>query len=232
MAHNSAPTQKLQGSEWHAVGVLLPYVLEYKWRVALALVCLIAAKLANVGVPLVMKEVVDRLDAQTALLAVPVALLATYGILRFSATLFAELRDVVFVPVTQRAIRRIALGVFRHLHSLSLRFHLERQTGGMTRDIERGTRGISTLLSYVIFSIIPVVLEFALVAAVLITKFDWRFAAITFGAVSVYIFFTVLVTEWRMEIRRRANELDSRANTRAIDSLLTYGTAKYFGHEE
>ncbi|HSU76739.1 MAG TPA: ABC transporter transmembrane domain-containing protein, partial [Burkholderiales bacterium] len=133
MAHNAAPTQKLQGSEWHAVGVLLPYVLEYKWRVALALVCLIVAKLANVGVPLVMKVVVDRLDAQTALLAVPVALLAIYGILRFSATMFAELRDVVFVPVTQRAIRRVALGVFRHLHSLSLRFHLDRQTGGMTR---------------------------------------------------------------------------------------------------
>jgi ATP-binding cassette, subfamily B, heavy metal transporter len=232
MAHNAAPTQKLQGSEWHAVGVLLPYVLEYKWRVALALVCLIVAKLANVGVPLVMKVVVDRLDAQTALLAVPVALLAIYGILRFSATMFAELRDVVFVPVTQRAIRRVALGVFRHLHSLSLRFHLDRQTGGMTRDIERGTRGISTLLSYLIFSIIPVILEFALVAAVLLAKFDWRFAAVTFGAVLVYIGFTVTITEWRMAIRRQANELDSKANTRAIDSLLNYETVKYFGNEE
>src|SRR5204862_3691720 len=166
------------------------------------------------------------------IVAVPVALLAIYGSLRFSTTLFAELRDVVFVRVTQRAIRRVALGVFRHLHSLSLRFHLERQTGGMTRDIERGTRGISTLLSYLLFSIIPVILEFALVAAVLLKKFDWRFAAITFGAVAVYIGFTVLVTEWRMEIRRRANELDSRANTRAIDSLLNYETVKYFGNEE
>ena len=232
MAHKAAPTQKLQGSEWHAVGALLPYVLEYKWRVALALVCLIVAKLANVGVPLVMKSVVDRLDAQTALLAVPVALLAIYGILRFSATMFAELRDVVFVPVTQRAIRRVALGVFRHLHSLSLRFHLDRQTGGMTRDIERGTRGISTLLSYLIFSIIPVVLEFALVAAVLLAKFDWRFAAVTFGAVLVYLGFTVTITEWRMAIRRQANELDSKANTRAIDSLLNYETVKYFGNED
>src|SRR5213076_3567777 len=211
---------------------LLPYVFEYRWRVALALVCLIAAKLANVGVPLVMKEVVDRLDAQTALLAVPVALLAMYGILRFSATSFAELRDVIFVPVTQRAIRRVALGVFRHLHSLSLRFHLERQTGGMTRDIERGTRGISTLLSYLVFSIIPVILEFSLVALVLLAKFDWRFAAVTFGAVTVYIAFTVTVTEWRMAIRREANELDSKANTRAIDSLLNYETVKYFGNEE
>src|SRR5258705_9548329 len=232
MAHDAAPGQKLHGSEWRAVGALLPYVLEYKWRVGFALACLIAAKLANVSVPLVMKEVVDRLDAQTALLAVPVALLAIYGILRFSATMFAELRDVIFVPVTQRAIRRVALGVFRHLHSLSLRFHLDRQTGGMTRDIERGTRGISTLLSYLIFSIIPVILEFALVAAVLLAKFDWRFAAITFGAVVVYIHFTVMVTEWRMAIRRQANELDSRANTRALDSLLNYETVKYFGNEE
>ncbi|HYL88044.1 MAG TPA: ABC transporter ATP-binding protein/permease [Burkholderiales bacterium] len=232
MAHNAAPTQKLRGGEWRNVRTLLPYVLEYRWRVLFALVCLISAKLANVAVPLVMKEVVDRLEGATAIVAVPVALLATYGILRFSATMFAELRDVVFVPVTQRAIRRIALSVFRHLHSLSLRFHLERQTGGMTRDIERGTRGISTLLSYLIFSIIPVILEFALVAAVLVAKFDWRFAAVTFGAVIVYIAFTVTVTEWRMAIRRQVNELDSKANTRAIDSLLNYETVKYFGNEE
>jgi len=232
MAHSAAPAQKLRGGEWRNVRTLLPYVLEYKWRVLFALACLISAKLANVGVPLIMKQVVDRLEGATAIVAVPVALLATYGILRFSATLFAELRDVVFVPVTQRAIRRIALGVFRHLHSLSLRFHLERQTGGMTRDIERGTRGISTLLSYLIFSIIPVILEFALVAAVLMAKFDWRFAAVTFGAVIVYIAFTVSVTEWRMAIRRQANELDSKANTRAIDSLLNYETVKYFGNED
>src|SRR5437870_385940 len=230
--HRAAPIERLKGNEWRALRILVPYLLEYKWRVAFALACLIAAKLANVAVPLIMKEVVDNLDPQIQIVAVPVALLAIYGILRFSATLFAELRDVVFVPVTQRAIRRLALGVFRHLHSLSLRFHLERQTGGMTRDIERGTRGIATLLSYLIFSIIPVILEFALVAAVLIAKFDWRFAAVTFGAVSVYIAFTVTVTEWRMAIRRQANELDSKANTRAIDSLLNYETVKYFGNEE
>jgi ATP-binding cassette subfamily B protein len=223
---------KLKGSEWRTVGALLPYLWEYKWRVAIALSFLVIAKVANVGVPLVMKEVVDGLDADTAMVAVPVALLAIYGLLRFSTTLFQELRDVVFVRVAQRAMRRVALGVFRHLHNLSLRFHLERQTGGMTRDIERGTNGISTLLSYLLFSILPVLLEFALVAAVLIGRFDWRFAAITFGAVALYIGFTVLVTEWRMEIRRRANELDSRANTRAIDSLLNYETVKYFGNEE
>ena len=223
---------KPRTNEWRVLGLLAPYVLEYKWRVVVALGCLVAAKLANVGVPLVMKRVVDGLDPRLQMAAVPVALLAIYGLLRFSTTLFAELRDVVFVRVTQRAIRRVALGVFRHLHSLSLRFHLERQTGGMTRDIERGTRGISTLLSYLLFSIIPVILEFSLVAAVLLAKFDWRFAAVTFGAVLVYIGFTIAITEWRMDIRRRANELDSKANTRAIDSLLNYETVKYFGNED
>jgi len=232
-AHHSSNTrEKLRGHEWRTMGVLLPYLMEFKGRVMLALALLVSAKLANVGVPLVMKNIVDGLDPKLAVVAVPVALLAAYGLLRFSTTLFGELRDVVFVRVTQHAIRQVALSVFRHLHALSLRFHLERQTGGMTRDIERGTRGISTLLSYLLFSIIPVILEFALVAAVLLSKFDWRFAAVTFGAVAVYIAFTIAVTEWRIDIRRRANELDSRANTRAIDSLLNYETVKYFGNEE
>jgi ABC-type transport system involved in Fe-S cluster assembly fused permease/ATPase subunit len=226
----SAPAAR--SGDWRALATLIPYLWEYRGRVLAALAFLVVAKLANVAVPLVMKEVVDGLDPTLAVLTVPAAMLATYGLLRFSTTLFAELRDVVFVRVTQRAIRRVALGVFRHLHELSLRFHLERQTGGMTRDIERGTRGISTLLSYLIFSILPVILEFALVAAVLLAKFDWRFAAITFGAVAVYLTFTFLLSEWRIAIRRRANELDSRANTRAIDSLLNYETVKYFGNEE
>src|SRR5512134_2400884 len=230
--HGSGPTPAAGGGDWRVLGMLLPYLWEYRGRVALALALLVSAKLANVAVPLVLKEVVDGLDPAIAVLTVPAALLAAYGLLRFSTTLFAELRDVVFVRVAQRAIRRVALGVFRHLHSLSLRFHLERQTGGMTRDIERGTRGISTLLSYLIFSILPVILEFALVAAVLVARFDWRFAAITFGAVVVYLVFTFLVSEWRIAIRKRANELDSKANTRAIDSLLNYETVKYFGNEE
>ena len=232
MRGSSMAPQKLLGSEWRVLRLLAPYVWEYRWRVVAALGFLVVAKLANVAVPLVMKEVVDGLDPRLQMAAVPVALLAAYGVLRFSTTLFQELRDVVFVRVAQRAMRRVALGVFRHLHSLSLRFHLDRQTGGMTRDIERGTNGISTLLSYLLFSILPVILEFALVAAVLLARFDWRFAAVTFGAVAVYIGFTVLVTEWRMEIRRRANELDSTANTRAIDSLLNYETVKYFGNED
>src|SRR5574341_2480363 len=226
----SAPAPRRR--EWRLVPMLLPYLWEYRWRVLIALTCLVTAKLANVGVPLVLKVVLDSLYPAGAVVAVSLAMLTPNGLLRLSTTLFAELRDAVFVRVTQHAIRQLALTVFRHLHSLSLRFHLERQTGGMSRDIERGTNGVSTLLSYLIFSIFPVILEFALVAAVLIAKFDWRFAAVTFGAVAVYIAFTVTVTEWRMEIRRQANELDSRANTRAIDSLLNYETVKYFGDEE
>ncbi|HYU68807.1 MAG TPA: ABC transporter ATP-binding protein/permease [Burkholderiales bacterium] len=226
---SAAPKRR---SEWRAIGMLFPYLWEFRVRVAIALAFLTTAKLANVGVPLILKEVVDSLDAQTAVLVLPLALLAAYGILRFSTTLFAELRDVVFVRVTQRAIRRVALTVFRHMHSLSLRFHLERHTGGVSRDIERGTRGISTLLTYMLFSIVPVILEFSLVAVILLTKFDWRFAAVTFVAVVLYIAFSVSITEWRMEIRRQANELDSKANTRAIDSLLNYETVKYFNNEE
>jgi ATP-binding cassette subfamily B protein len=230
-AHSKSAGPKPR-SEWRAVGMLLPYLWEFRVRVAIALFFLTGAKLANVAVPLVLKEVVDSLDARTAVLVLPLALLGAYGILRFSTTLFAELRDVVFVRVAQRAIRRVALEVFRHMHNLSLRFHLERQTGGVSRDIERGTRGISTLLTYMLFSIVPVILEFSLVAAILLAKFDWRFAAVTFAAVAVYIAFSVSITEWRMDIRRRANELDSKANTRAIDSLLNYETVKYFNNEE
>ncbi|MFL6581756.1 MAG: ABCB family ABC transporter ATP-binding protein/permease [Burkholderiales bacterium] len=228
----SPDTVAWRRNDWRTIRTLLPYLLEYKGRVATALLCLTAAKLANVGVPLVMKEIIDSLDAKQAVLALPFALLAIYGLLRLSTTLFAELRDIVFVRVAKRAIRRVALQVFRHLHSLSLRFHLDRQTGGVSRDIERGTRGISTLLSYMLFSIIPVVIEFTLVAFVLLAKFDWRFMAITMGAVVVYLGFTIVVTEWRMDIRRRANELDAKANTRAIDSLLNYETVKYFNNEE
>jgi len=229
-AHQAAAAPRRR--EWRVVPMVLPYLWEYRWRVGIALILLVAAKLANVGVPLVLKEVVDSLDPTRAVLVVPLALLAAYGLLRLSTTLFGELRDLVFVRVTQRAIRRIALTVFRHLHALSLRFHLERQTGGVSRDIERGTNGISTLLSYLLFSIVPVILEFGLVAAVLWSRFDWRFVAVTFTAVALYLAFTFAISEWRMGIRRQANELDSRANARAIDSLLNYETVKYFNNEE
>jgi ATP-binding cassette subfamily B protein len=200
--------------------------------VALALVFLVTAKLANIGVPLLLKEIVDSLDKTKAVLAVPIALLVGYGLLRLSSTLFGELRDIVFVKVTQRAMRRIALSVFRHLHSLSLRFHLERQTGGVTRDIERGTRGISTMLSFMLFSVIPILLEMTLVTVLLAKKFDIWFVLITISAILIYIGTTIAITEWRTAHRRQMNEMDSKANTRAIDSLLNYETVKYFGNEE
>ncbi|MCA2997251.1 MAG: ABC transporter ATP-binding protein/permease [Rhodocyclaceae bacterium] len=217
---------------WPVIRSLLPYLWDYRWRVALALTFLVTAKVANIGVPLVMKQIVDSLDKDNSMLVVPVALLVAYGLLRLSTTLFAELRDIVFVKVTQRAMRKVALNVFRHLHALSLRFHLDRQTGGVTRDIERGTRGISTLLSYALFSVIPIVLEISLVTILLATKFDWTFVAITLAAIVLYIVATIGITEWRTRHRRQMNEMDSKANTKAVDSLLNYETVKYFGNEE
>jgi ATP-binding cassette, subfamily B, heavy metal transporter len=210
---------------------LLPYLWEFRFRVLLALAFLVTAKLANIGVPLIMKGIVDGLNGPAAIVAVPVTLLAAYGLLRLSSTLFNELRDIVFVKVAQRAMRRIALEVFHHLHALSLRFHLERQTGGLTRDIERGTRGISTLLSFMVFSVLPTLLEMALVTGFLIIKFDVWFGVITVAAIMLYIALTFLISEWRTQHRRTMNEADSKANTRAIDSLLNYETVKYFGNE-
>ncbi len=211
---------------------LVPYLWEYRWRVGIALVFLIAAKLANISVPLLMKEIVDSLSGPKAVIAVPVALLVAYGILRMSSTLFAELRDIVFVRVTQRAMRRVGLDVFRHLHALSLRFHLERQTGGVSRDIERGTRGISTLMSFMLFSVLPTLLEITLVTGILIVKFDIWFGVITISALVLYIGTTFAITEWRTVHRRTMNDMDSKANTKAIDSLLNYETVKYFGNED
>jgi ATP-binding cassette subfamily B protein len=218
--------------DWQTIGTLLPYLWRFKVRVVAALVCLIIAKVANVGVPLLLKNIVDSLDRTTALLTVPLALLVGYGLLRLSTTLFTELREILFARVTQRAVRTIALEVFRHLHALSLRFHLSRQTGGLTRDVERGQRGISTLISYALFSILPTLVEIALVSVILVARYDWTFITIVGVALTVYIAFTVGVTEWRTQYRRQMNELDSRANTRAIDSLLNYETVKYFNNEE
>ena len=219
-------------TNWLVLKSLAPYVWDFKYRVVAALVLLTLAKAANVTVPLVLKEVVDSLAPKDQLLLLPLALLLGYGVLRLCAVLFAELRDVVFVKVTRRATRRIALKVFRHLHDLSLRFHLERHTGGISREIERGTRGISTILTYSLFSIIPVILEFGFVAAILLDRFDWRFAAITFSAVFLYLVYTFFVSEWRMNIRREANGWDTRSNSHAVDSLLNYETVKYFNNEE
>ncbi|MBI3902659.1 MAG: ABC transporter ATP-binding protein/permease [Nitrosomonadales bacterium] len=218
--------------DWKTVRTLLPYLLEFKWRVGIALALLVLAKLANVAVPLVLKEIVDAMGKPQAMLTIPVFLIVGYGLLRLFSTLFGELRDAVFAKVTQRAIRRVALRVFVHLHNLSLRFHLDRQTGGVSRDIERGTRGISFLLTFILFNILPTLFEIGLVAAILLVKYSPWFAIITFITLLVYIGFTLFITEWRMVVRRNMNDLDSRANTRAIDSLLNYETVKYFGNEQ
>ena len=224
--------QRKRGTEWRVLKSLVPHLWEFRWRVALALLFMVAAKLANVGVPLVLKQIVDSLTGANAMLVVPMALLVAYGLLRLSTTLFTELRELAFAKVTQRAVRRIALAVFRHLHSLSLRFHLERQTGGMSRDIERGVRGINTLLGYTLYSILPTLVEISLVIGILLAKYERSFALIALGTLTVYIAFSVTVTEWRTKFRRQMNEEDSRANTRAIDSLINYETVKYFGNEE
>jgi ATP-binding cassette subfamily B protein len=226
-----APPDRAYRGDWHTVGTLLPYLLAYKGRVFFALACLVLAKLANVGVPLILKQIVDRLTAPTELV-LPLALLAAYGAMRLSTTLFTELREFLFAKVTQRAVRTITLRVFRHLHALSLRFHLARQTGGLTRDVERGTRGITTLISYALFSILPTLVEIGLVSAILIARYDPWFIGITLAALVLYIVYTVTVTEWRTGFRRTMNELDSKAHTRAIDSLLNYETVKYFNNEE
>ena len=225
------PPNNAQRNDWQTIRSLLPYLWEFKWRVAIALTLLVLSKLANVSVPLALKEIVDALGKPQAVLAVPVMLVLAYGVLRLSSTLFGELRDAVFAKATQRAIRRVALQVFGHLHSLSLRFHLDRQTGGVSRDIERGTRGIGFLLNFMLFNILPTLLEIFLVAAILFSKYNIWFALITFITLLVYIAFTLLVTEWRMVVRRSMNDLDSLANSRAIDSLLNYETVKYFGNE-
>ena len=222
-------------SERDTLARLWPYLWAYKGRVMLALAFMVGAKLANVGVPLLLKDLVDTLAPKAgsvqAMLVVPVGLLVAYGLLRLSTSLFTELRELVFAKATEGAARRISLEVFGHLHALSLRFHLERQTGGMTRDIERGTRAVHSLISYSLYSIVPTLIEVTLVLTLLATKFDMVFAWITLTALVVYITFTVTVTHWRTRFRREMNELDSKAHTRAVDSLLNYETVKYFNNE-
>jgi ATP-binding cassette subfamily B protein len=230
-----APNPPRRRTDWQVLRSLLPYLWSYRWRVLLAIGCLVAAKVATVGVPVVLKQIVDTLapaaGAAAPLLAIPLGLLVAYGVLRLASTLFTELREFVFAKVTQRAVRTVALQVFRHLHALSLRFHLERQTGGLTRDIERGTRGISSLMGYTLYSILPTLVEITLVVGYLVIHYDPWFAAIAGVALALYVVYTVVVTEWRTEFRRSMNDLDTKANVRAIDSLLNYETVKYFGNE-
>ena len=230
----AAPSSARSG-DWATLQRLFPYLWAYKWRVSLALSFMVGAKVANVGVPLLLKTLVDNLtpqpDAATAMLVVPLGLLVAYAALRLSTSLLTELRDLVFAKATEGAARSISLQVFRHLHGMSLRFHLERQTGGMTRDIERGTRAVHSLVSYSLYSIVPTLIELVLVLTLLAVKFDVWFAWITLIALVVYITFTISMTAWRTQFRRRMNELDSTAHTRAIDSLLNYETVKYFNNE-
>jgi ATP-binding cassette, subfamily B, heavy metal transporter len=233
----SSPLKALPRSDWATLARLFPYLWYYKWRVMAALAFMVGAKVANVGVPLLLKELVDAMNPNLttgtqALLVVPAALLIGYGLLRLSTSLFTELRELVFSKATEGAARSISLEVFRHLHNLSLRFHLERQTGGMTRDIERGTRAVRTLIGFTLFNIAPTLIEMALVLTLLAVKFDAWFAWITVAALVLYITYTITVTEWRTQFRIKMNEMDGQAHTRAIDSLLNYETVKYFNNEE
>lgn len=214
------------------IASLIPYLMEYRGRVFLALGFLTLAKVANVGVPLVLKYIVDHFEsAATAVVAVPLALLGAYGALRFSVVLFGELRDAVFARVAERAMRRVSLKVFEHLHRLDLGFHLTRRTGGLARDIERGTTGIRFLLRFMLFNIVPTLLEIGMVVVILLINFSSRFALTVLGAVVLYVLFSVKVTQWRNRFVRESNRMDSLSNTRAIDSLINYETVKYFGNE-
>jgi ATP-binding cassette subfamily B protein len=223
-------------SDWGTLAKLLPYLWRYRWRVGTALGFLVLAKVANVGVPVLLKNLVDALSFKpgdpTALLVVPAGLVVAYGALRLSTSLFTELRELIFAKATEGTARSISLQVFRHLHALSLRFHLERQTGGMTRDIERGTRAVHSLISYSLYSIVPTLIEVTLVLTLLAVKFDVWFAWITIAALVFYVTFTISVTEWRSKFRKQMNEMDSTAHSRAIDSLLNYETVKYFNNED
>ena len=237
-AAHSLPTPTVPGAartDWQTLNKLLPYLWRYRWRVGLALGFLLLAKVANVGVPVLLKHLVDALALKPgdmrAVLVVPAGLLLAYAGLRLSTSLFTELRELVFAKVSFGASKQIALEVFGHLHALSLRFHLERQTGGMSRDIERGTRALQSLVSYSLYTIVPTLVEVTLVLGFLGIRFDMGYVWITLLALSIYITFTVTVTEWRARFRREMNEADSKAHSRAIDALLNYETVKYFNNE-
>lgn len=211
---------------------LLPYVWRFKFRVGVALLCLVLAKLATVAMPLWLKQIVDSLNVAPSLLVLPVGALLGYGLVRLASGFFGELRDALFARVTQGAVERISTQIFAHLLQLSLRFHMDRQTGGLSRDIERGTKGVSFLLNFTVFNILPTLLELALVTTILLWRYDWWFAGVTLFTIAIYICFTLFFTEKRLRYRRTMNQLDSRANTQAMDALLNYETVKYFGNED
>ncbi len=234
-AHHS--NIEAQDFNWQVIKKLLPFLLEYKRRVFLALACLILTKVASVYLPFILKDLVDTLDNKQAsesigIFILPLGLVLAYGLVRFTVVIFAEIRDTLFARVTERAIRRIGLQVFRHLHQLDLDFHLNRQTGGLSRDIDRGTSGISFLMRFMVFNIIPTLFEIMMVITILLINYGFWFAFITFSAIVIYILYSVKATEWRTRFVREANKADSSSNTRAIDSLINYETVKYFTNED
>ena len=233
MRRNRFPTNVDEPVKWHVLSQLWPYLLEFKRRVALALLCLIAAKLASIGLPYVLKYTVDSLngDLTTLALAVPISLIIAYGALRLINVLLGEVRDTLFGRVTERAMRRLGLKVFKHLHNLDLGFHLNRRTGGLSRDIERGTNGISFLMRFMVFNIVPTLLEIALVVGLLLVQFGVSFAMIIICSVVAYIGFSMKATDWRTRFVTQMNEADSTTNSRAVDSLLNFETVKYFNNE-
>lgn len=228
-SHRATPPRRR--NDLHTLKSLLPYVWQFKWRVIAAMACLVAAKVASVILPLYLKDIVDQLSVPATLLALPVAALLGYGFARLASSVFGELRDALFARVTQGSIRRIAAQLFKHLFALSMRFHMQRQTGGLSRDIERGTKGIGFLLNFMVFNILPTLLEISMVAGILLWRYDFMFAVVTLGTIASYVVFTLVVTEKRMVYRRSMNDLDSKANSKAIDALINYETVKYFGNE-
>lgn len=234
MQHGNFDDEPGSSMNWHVVKIIWPYLLEHKRRVGLALLCMILAKLANVAGPFLLKHVVDALNTDTlatVAIAVPIALILVYGIARFSNVLMGEIRDTIFGRVTERAMRKIGLQVFRHIHTLDLDFHLDRRTGGLARDIERGTNGISFLMRFFVFNIFPTVIEVLMIAGILFYNYGIGFALIILVSVVLYIVFSIIATEWRTQYVREANIADSSSNTRAIDSLMNYETVKYFTNE-
>ena len=222
-------------SDWQTLKNLWPYIWQSKYRVIIAFIALSLAKVANLGIPITLKKIIDDLSPNPTLqvaLAVPILMLIAYGVLRISQTLFNEVRQIVFFRVAENAARVMSLQVFNRLHSLSLRFHLGRQTGGLTRDIERGTRGVRSLIGFSFMTIIPTLIEIVMVLGFLWVKYDIVFFAITGAALFCYITYTVGITEWRTQYRKRMNELDSHANQKAVDSLLNFETVKYFNNEK
>jgi ATP-binding cassette subfamily B protein len=237
MRPSSYLNEEVSSLNWQVFKLILPYLFEYKKRILLAMFCLVLTKVASVYLPFILKDIVDTLDnnssdKHTAILLVPFALVAAYGAVRFSIVVLAEIRDTLFGRVTERAIRRIGLRVFRHLHALELDFHLNRQTGGLSRDIERGTSGISFLMRFMVFNIVPTLLEIVMVITILFVNYGIWFALITFVSIFTYISYSVFATELRTRFVRAANQADSSSNTRAVDSLLNYETVKYFTNEE